>query len=54
MATPLTHLPEVERLSPLVIRILGGNPGKVFLSTIRIKEIMLLLTWASLRCKVLS
>ncbi|KAL8945112.1 MAG: hypothetical protein Q9211_000385 [Gyalolechia sp. 1 TL-2023] len=28
MATSLIHLPEVERLSPLVLRILGGNPGK--------------------------
>ncbi|POS80912.1 metallo-beta-lactamase superfamily protein [Diaporthe helianthi] len=28
MATQLTHLPEVQRLSPACIRILGGNPGK--------------------------
>ncbi|GAB1317250.1 hypothetical protein MFIFM68171_07460 [Madurella fahalii] len=28
MATQLTHLAEVERLSPACIRILGGNPGK--------------------------
>lgn len=28
MAVQLVHLPEVERLSPACIRILGGNPGK--------------------------
>lgn len=28
MAIQLTQLPEVERLSPICIRILGGNPGK--------------------------
>lgn len=28
MATQLVQLPEVERLSPTCIRILGGNPGK--------------------------
>ncbi|KAJ0385275.1 hypothetical protein COL922a_006713 [Colletotrichum nupharicola] len=28
MAMKLVSLPEVERLSPLCIRILGGNPGK--------------------------
>ncbi|KAK8076122.1 beta-lactamase-like protein [Apiospora phragmitis] len=28
MVAQLVHLPEVERLSPACIRILGGNPGK--------------------------
>lgn len=28
MAAPLVSLPEVERLSPACIRILGGNPGQ--------------------------
>ena len=28
MATQLPHLPEVERLSPSILRILGGNPSK--------------------------
>ncbi|KAH7029344.1 putative metallo-beta-lactamase domain protein [Microdochium trichocladiopsis] len=28
MASNLASLPEVERLSPAVVRILGGNPGK--------------------------
>ncbi|KAI1454630.1 Metallo-hydrolase/oxidoreductase [Annulohypoxylon moriforme] len=28
MSSPLAHLPEIERLSPACIRILGGNPSK--------------------------
>ncbi|QDS71517.1 hypothetical protein FKW77_005000 [Venturia effusa] len=28
MSAPIIELPDVERLSPSVIRILGGNPGK--------------------------
>ncbi|KAI5249201.1 Metallo-hydrolase/oxidoreductase [Aureobasidium subglaciale] len=31
MASSLVHLPEIERISSRVIRILGGNPGKVLL-----------------------
>ena len=33
MATQLVALPEIERLSASVIRILGGNPGKVRITT---------------------
>lgn len=36
MSAPRVELPDVERLSPSVIRILGGNPGKVCLSDSRI------------------
>lgn len=34
MATQLVPLPEVERLSASVVRILGGNPGKVGLDRV--------------------
>jgi len=36
MATQMPPLPEIERLSPLVIRVLGGNPGKVRHHTIHL------------------
>ena len=28
MVTELPHLPEVEQVSPLVLRIIAGNPSK--------------------------
>ncbi|KAF1982020.1 metallo-beta-lactamase domain-containing protein [Aulographum hederae CBS 113979] len=28
MASPFPHLPDIERLSPRVVRVLGGNPSK--------------------------
>ena len=40
MATHLPSLPEVKRLSPLVIRILGGNPGKFTLQGIPFPSLM--------------
>lgn len=40
MATQLPLLPEVQRLSPLVIRILGGNPGKFTLQGIVIPSMI--------------
>ena len=38
MATQLVPLPEVERLSAVVIRILGGNPGKVSISALALRQ----------------
>lgn len=39
MANELPKLPKVERLSSLVIRILGGNPGKACLSTCSLSKV---------------
>lgn len=51
MATQLLQLPEVTRLSSRVIRILGGNPGKVSAS-IPAANNYHLITSASLHSKV--
>lgn len=41
MATKLPQMPEVERISPLIIRILGGNPSKFTLQGQTLLGIML-------------
>ena len=40
MATELPPLAEVEKLSPRVIRILGGNPGKFSLQGSTLEAIL--------------
>ena len=52
MATNLPRLAAVERLSPRVIRILGGNPGKVCIS-IRTNFLVADRSTYSLRYKVI-
>lgn len=39
MAVQLVQLPEIQRLSPLVIRVLGGNPGKFTLQGERLHSL---------------
>lgn len=41
MALQLVNLPEVEKISPVIIRILGGNPGKVEIASINVTFLVL-------------
>lgn len=47
MATHLVELQEVERLSSLVIRILGGNPGKVVFYRFIARSLLALMIYSS-------
>lgn len=51
MATQIVELAEVERLSSLVIRVLGGNPGKVCILSFLYRHRLIIQTQFTLQGK---